>query len=62
MINPRVSLDGTVARLLDADGSALVIRAKADDYRTDPAGADGPGGGLRRPHRVCGDPAVTAPD
>lgn len=27
--------------ILDADGSALVIHAGADDYRTDPAGASG---------------------
>jgi superoxide dismutase, Cu-Zn family len=27
--------------LLDADGSALVMHAKPDDYRTDPAGAAG---------------------
>jgi Cu-Zn family superoxide dismutase len=27
--------------LADADGTALVIHAKADDYRTDPSGASG---------------------
>lgn len=27
--------------LLDADGGAIVIHAKADDYKTDPAGAAG---------------------
>ena len=28
-------------RLADADGTALVIHAKADDYKTDPSGASG---------------------
>ena len=31
----------TLASLLDADGSALVIHEKADDYKTDPAGDSG---------------------
>ena len=31
----------TYAQLLDADGSALVIHATADDYRTDPSGNSG---------------------
>jgi superoxide dismutase, Cu-Zn family len=31
----------TLANLLDADGSALVVHEKADDYRTDPAGDSG---------------------
>jgi len=34
---PNVSLSGE-APLLDAEGSALVIHAGADDYKTDPAG------------------------
>ena len=32
---------GTVADLLDADGAALVVHAKADDQKTDPAGDSG---------------------
>jgi superoxide dismutase, Cu-Zn family len=39
-LNESVSLDGERA-LLDEDGSALVIHAKADDYQTDPAGNAG---------------------
>lgn len=31
----------TVAGLLDADGSALIIHADADDYKTDPSGNSG---------------------
>ncbi len=37
VLHPKV----TVAALHDADGSALVIHAKADDYKTDPAGNAG---------------------
>jgi Cu-Zn family superoxide dismutase len=37
---PNVSLSGE-ALLLDADGSALVVHAGADDYKTDPAGSSG---------------------
>jgi superoxide dismutase, Cu-Zn family len=40
VLNPTVSLSGESA-LLDADGSALVIHASADDYKTDPAGNAG---------------------
>jgi Cu-Zn family superoxide dismutase len=36
-----VTLQGGKNSLLDADGSALVMHAKPDDYRTDPAGAAG---------------------
>jgi Cu-Zn family superoxide dismutase len=36
-----VSLDGGSASLFDADGSALVIHAAADDNKTDPAGNAG---------------------
>lgn len=36
-----VTLTGGKAGLLDADGAALVMHAKPDDYRTDPAGAAG---------------------
>ena len=39
--NPSVSLSGGNAPLLDADGSALVIHAKADDYRSQPSGEAG---------------------
>ena len=40
VLNESVSLDAERA-LLDEDGSALVIHAKADDYQTDPAGNAG---------------------
>jgi superoxide dismutase, Cu-Zn family len=40
VLNPMVTLDAEPA-LLDADGSALVIHARADDYVTDPAGNAG---------------------
>jgi Cu-Zn family superoxide dismutase len=36
-----VSLRTTDGGLFDGDGSALVIHALADDYRTDPSGASG---------------------
>jgi Cu-Zn family superoxide dismutase len=37
-----VTLPGaTMANLLDADGAALVLHAKADDYMTDPSGNSG---------------------
>jgi superoxide dismutase, Cu-Zn family len=36
-----VSLDGAKTGLLDADGTALVVHEKADDYKTDPAGGAG---------------------
>jgi superoxide dismutase, Cu-Zn family len=40
---PRVTLDTDArAGLFDADGTALVIHANADDQRTDPAGSSGP--------------------
>lgn len=38
---PQLTLDRGKARLLDDDGSALVIHAKADDYKSDPAGDAG---------------------
>jgi superoxide dismutase, Cu-Zn family len=36
-----VSLDGGKTALLDADGAALVVHEKADDYKTDPGGGAG---------------------
>lgn len=41
VVNSRVSLAGKEAPLLDKDDSALVIHAKADDYRSQPSGAAG---------------------
>ncbi len=42
--NEKVSLRGTngLPALMDADGSALIIHAKADDYESQPSGAAGP--------------------
>ena len=37
----QLTLDGGKTGVLDADGSALMIHAGADDYRTDPAGDAG---------------------
>ena len=34
--------DSVLARLFDADGSAVVVHADPDDYRTDPSGNSGP--------------------
>jgi Cu-Zn family superoxide dismutase len=39
VLNSTVAL--TEASLLDTDGSAIVIHASADDYKTDPAGNAG---------------------
>jgi len=42
VLNRAVTLEnGKPNSLFDADGSSLVIHAKADDYRTDPAGNAG---------------------
>ncbi len=41
VINPRIGLNGGVRSLFDADGSALVIHANADDQVTDPTGNSG---------------------
>src|SRR5581483_7466254 len=42
ILNASVTLDkGKPNSLFDADGSSLVIHAKADDYKTDPAGNAG---------------------
>jgi superoxide dismutase, Cu-Zn family len=40
-IAPGVTLSGGAKSLLDQDGAAIVIHARADDYRTDPAGESG---------------------
>jgi superoxide dismutase, Cu-Zn family len=40
-VSDRVTLGPGPASVLDADGSALVIHAKADDMRSDPAGESG---------------------
>ena len=42
VVNTDVTLEkGKPNSLFDTDGSALVIHAKADDYKTDPAGNAG---------------------
>ncbi len=38
---PGATMSGGATPLADADGTALVIHAKADDYRTDPSGDSG---------------------
>jgi Cu-Zn family superoxide dismutase len=38
---PGVKLEGGATALLDADGAAVVVHARPDDYRTNPAGAAG---------------------
>ena len=38
---PGASLGGGGASILDADGSAIVIHERADDFRTDPSGNSG---------------------
>jgi Cu-Zn family superoxide dismutase len=40
ILDTLISLDGDAA-LLDDDGSALIVHAGADDYKTDPAGNAG---------------------
>ncbi len=40
-MNERVTLSAGANSLLDADGSALVVHAAADDFKTDPAGNAG---------------------
>lgn len=41
VINMRVTLGEGEGTLFDQDGSALVVHAKGDDYRTQPSGAAG---------------------
>ena len=42
MVNSAISLEqGKPNSVFDNDGSALVVHAKADDYKTDPAGNAG---------------------
>lgn len=41
VLNPHVTLGAGPATLFDADGSALVIHAKADDHRSQPSGNAG---------------------
>ena len=41
VLNDRVTLGAGEATLFDADGSALVIHAGVDDYRSQPAGDAG---------------------
>jgi Cu-Zn family superoxide dismutase len=42
VLNPAISLEqGKPNSVFDNDGSSLVIHAKADDYKTDPAGNSG---------------------
>ena len=40
-MNYRVRLDPDPTSLFDADGSALIVHAAADDFKTDPAGESG---------------------
>jgi Cu-Zn family superoxide dismutase len=41
ILEPNVTLAAGPRSLLDADGSAIVLHATADDYMTDPAGNAG---------------------
>ena len=38
---PAATLSGGARPVMDADGAALVVHARADDYRTDPSGNSG---------------------
>ncbi len=40
-VSERISLGGDATSLFDADGSALVVHAQPDDFKTDPAGNAG---------------------
>ncbi len=37
----QISVPGTIADLLDADGASVIVHAAADDYKTDPSGNSG---------------------
>jgi superoxide dismutase, Cu-Zn family len=39
--SPRVTLDSAATSLFDADGSAIIVHAAADDQHTDPSGNSG---------------------
>jgi len=58
--NNKITLGAGPASLLDADGSALVIHAAPDDFRTDPTGNSGArivcGVIVKRPPRQEGSP------
>jgi Cu-Zn family superoxide dismutase len=41
MLNPNVTLKAGANSLMDADGSAVMLHAAADDYKGDPAGNAG---------------------
>ena len=41
VFNPRITLDGDMNPLADADGSALMIHSGADDYESQPSGDAG---------------------
>lgn len=41
LFSPNVSLSNGDGALLDSDGSALIVHAKADDYKSQPAGDAG---------------------
>jgi superoxide dismutase, Cu-Zn family len=41
VINPDVTLGSGEGTLFDADGSAVLIHTKADDYRSQPSGEAG---------------------
>ena len=41
LLAPKLSLEGGDAPLLDHDGSALIVHADADDYRSQPSGDAG---------------------
>jgi Cu-Zn family superoxide dismutase len=40
-LNDRITLGGGANSLFDADGSAIVVHAAADDFKTDPTGNSG---------------------
>lgn len=41
MFNPNVALDAGPSTLFDDDGSAIIVHANADDYRSQPSGDAG---------------------